>query len=36
MKYKNIGGCILLTQPDQQKKKTMQKCAKNTKNIIKH
>ena len=29
MKNKNIGGCVLSTQPDQQKKAPMQKCAKN-------
>ena len=32
MKNKNIGGCVLSTQPDQQKKAPMQKCAKNAKN----
>ena len=32
MKNKNIGGCVLSTQPDQQKKTPMQKCAKNAKN----
>ena len=26
MKKKNIGGCVLSTQPDQQKKVPMQKC----------
>ena len=29
MKNKNKGGCVLPTQPDQQKKAPMQKCAKN-------
>ena len=29
MKNKNIGGCILSTQPDQHKKAPVQKCAKN-------
>ena len=28
MKNKNIGGCVLSTQPDQQTKAPMQKCAK--------
>ena len=32
MKNKNIGGCVLSTQPDQQKKAPMQKCAKKAKN----
>ena len=32
MKNKNIWGCVLSTQPDQQKKAPMQKCAKNAKN----
>ena len=32
MKNKNIGGCVLSTQPDQSKKAPMQKCAKNAKN----
>ena len=32
MKNKNIGECVLSTQPDQQKKSPMQKCAKNAKN----
>ena len=31
MQNKNIGGCVLSTQSDQQKKAPMQKCAKNTK-----
>ena len=31
MKNKNIGGMCLSTQPDQQKKVAMQKCAKNAK-----
>ena len=36
MKNKNIGrGCVLSTQPDQQKKAPMQKCAKNAKRISK-
>ena len=31
MKKKNMGGGVLSTQPDQQKKGPMQKCAKNAK-----
>ena len=33
MKNKNIGGCVLSTQPDQQKKAPMQKCAKKSKKL---
>ena len=33
MKNKNIGGCVLSAQPDQQKKAPMQKCARNAKNL---
>ena len=32
LKNKNIGGCVLSTQPDQQKKTAMQKCATKCKN----
>ena len=31
MKNKNIGGCVLSTQPDQQKRSQCKKCAKNAK-----
>ena len=38
MKYKNIGRCVLSTQPDHQKKAPMKKCAENAKNYqpLKH
>ena len=31
MKNKNIGGCVLSAQPDQQKRPQCKKCAKNAK-----
>ena len=36
MKNKNIGGGGVSSQPDQQKKAQMQKCAKKMQKIIKH